>query len=52
MVKTKFFRADSEWELEGRINEFIQNKDIINVCYTAAECGYGYIHYCCVVYRE
>ena len=52
MTKAKFFRADSERELEKNINQFIQNKDIINVSYTAAECGYGYIHFCCVLYRE
>ena len=52
MTKTKFLKAERERELEVKVNEFIKNKDIINVSYTVTECGYGYIHCCCVLYRE
>jgi hypothetical protein len=52
MIKTRFFIADDAWELEDKVNEFIQNKDVINISYTVAECGYGYMHCCCVLYKE
>ena len=52
MAKVKFFKTDNAMELENRVNEFIQNKDVINISYTVAECGYGYILCCCVLYRE
>ena len=51
MTKTKFFKTEHIWELEGEVNKFIQNKDIINISYTIADRGYGYIHCCCVLYR-
>jgi hypothetical protein len=52
MTKTKFFKTEYIWELEGEVNMFIQDKDVINISYTVAEGGYGYIHCCCVLYRE
>ena len=52
MIKTKFFTTDHRWELEDEVNTFIQNKDVINISYTVAQCGFGYIHCCCVLYRE
>ena len=52
MAKVKFFKTNSAWGLEREVNEFIQNKNVINISYTVAECGYGYIHCCCVLYRE
>ncbi len=52
MTKTKFFKSEYIWELEGEVNMFIQDKDIINISYSVAECGYGYIHCCCVLYKE
>ena len=53
MTKVKFFKiADYISELESEVNKFIQDKDVINISYTVAECGYGYIHCCCILYRE
>lgn len=51
MTKTKFFKTDHILDLEREVNTFIQNKDVINISYTVADCGYGYIHCCCVLYR-
>lgn len=51
-TKTKFFTTYNMWELEDDVNEFIQDKNVINISYTVAECGYGYTHCCCVLYRE
>ena len=51
MTKTKFLKAEYIDELEGEVNMFIQGKDVINISYTVAECGYGYVHCCCVLYR-
>ena len=50
-MKTKFFKADAHWKLESEVNKFIQNIDVVNISYTIADCGYGYIHCCCVLYR-
>ena len=52
MTKTKFFKTSNAIELEGKVNDFIQNKDVINISYTVTEYGYDYIHCCCVLYRE
>ena len=52
MTKVKFFKTKDMWELEDEVNMFIQNKDVINISYTVAECGYGYIYCCCVLYKE
>ena len=51
-MKTKFFYAYNEWKLEEEVNKFIQDKNVINISYTVANCGYDYIHCCCVLYRE
>ena len=52
MTKAKCFETNREWELEDKVNKFIQDKDVINISYTVAESGYGYIHCCCILYRE
>lgn len=51
MTKVKFFKTKDMLELESEVNMFIQYKDVINISYTVAECGYGYIHCCCILYR-
>lgn len=52
MTKTKFFKTENMWELEGEVNMFVRDKDVINISYTVAEYGYGCIYCCCVLYRE
>lgn len=54
MFKTKFFQEDHQWDLEEAVNKFIRdkNKNVINISYTVAPCGYGRTHYCCVLYED
>ena len=52
MMKTKFFRRDSSYELEKEVNVFIQGKKVVNISYSVASCGYSYIHCCCVLYQS
>ena len=50
-MKAKFFKAEYMCDLEAEVNEFIKDKNVINISHTVAECGYGYIYCCCVLYR-
>lgn len=52
MLKTKFFREDLAFELEREVNDFIKDKLVVNISYSVAQCGYGYIHCCCVLYNS
>ena len=52
MIKVKFFREDTQTKPEREVNQFIKNKKIINISYSIAECGYGYIHGCCILYEN
>lgn len=52
MTRVKFFQEESQLELEREVNDFISNKRVVNVSYSIAELGYGYIHGCCVLYDE
>ena len=51
-MKAKFFREDNTFDLEKTVNNFIKGKNIINISYSVAKCGYGYIHCCCILYKE
>ena len=50
-MKTRFFKTEYMCDLEEEVNQFIQDKNVINISYTIANCGYGYIYSCCVLYR-
>ena len=50
-MKTRFFKTEYMCDLEAEVNEFIKDKNVINISYTVAENGYGYIHCCCVLYK-
>ena len=52
MLKTKFFKEDTIVALEQEINDFIKDKMVVNISYSVARCGYGYIHCCCVMYNS
>ena len=52
MIKTKFFSEETIFGLQSEVNSFIKNKTIINISYSVTQCGYGYIHCCCVLYKE
>ena len=52
MAKVKFFREENQVALEQKVNNFIRNKRVINISYSIAELGYGYIHGCCVLYDD
>lgn len=51
MLKTKFFRENSSFDLEREVNNFINGRLVVNVSYSVAQCGYEYIHCCCVLYN-
>ena len=52
MNKVKLIRKDKEWQLQEAINDFIKDKEVINISYSVAPCGYEYIYACCILYRE
>ena len=52
MLKTVFFKEDHLFKLEEKVNDFIKDKIVINISYSVAQCGYGYIHCCCVLYNS
>lgn len=62
-MQTKFFSADTQFNLEKAVNNFILGKKVINISYTIAPnefYRYGernyhvavYKHCCCVMYEE
>ena len=52
MLKAKFFREDYNSSLEDKVNDFIKDKSVVNISYSVAQCGYGYIHCCCILYNS
>ena len=52
MLKTVFFKEDHLFKLEEKVNDFIKDKIVVNISYSVAQCGYGYIHCCCVLYNS
>lgn len=52
VTKVKFFRAESQYELQQAVNEFICYRNIINISYSTYDRGYALGHCCCVIYRE
>lgn len=51
-MKTKFFREDTSYELESKVNNFINGKKIVNISYSVVPYGYSYVHCCCVLYQS
>ena len=52
MLKTKFFEEDNASKLEYEVNNFIKDKLVTNISYSVVQCGYDYIHCCCVLYNS
>jgi hypothetical protein len=52
MNKVKFFHEETQIRLEYTVNDFIRDKDIINVSYSINDNSNGYRHVCCVLYKE
>jgi hypothetical protein len=52
MIKVKFFREDTQFNLEIEVNEFIADKNVINISYAIEQCGYDYIYSCCIFYKD
>ena len=52
MFKTQFFYCETQIYLQDIVNEFIKDKNVISISYTAAPYEYGYRHCCCVLYEE
>ena len=51
-TKVKFFFEESQRELENKVNEFIQGKNIINISYSTNTVGYNVWHYCVTMYQS
>ena len=43
---------NGDYDLEQKVNNFIKNKNVVNVSYSVVECGNRYMHSCCVLYIE
>ncbi len=52
MNKVKFFHACTQVRLEYDVNQFIKDKDIINISYSVNDSNHDYQHLCCVLYQE
>lgn len=52
MNKVELFREYNESKLQSTINDFIKDKEVINISYSIAPCGYGYVYACCILYHE
>ncbi len=52
MPKVKIIENYSRWELEKEINEFIQDKKIINIAYSTYKCGYTIYREACITYED
>lgn len=50
MNKVKFFRNESQYKLEGEVNDFIKGKNVVSVSYSTNTVGYSIYHYCVVLY--
>jgi hypothetical protein len=51
MNKVKFFHAGTQVELEYNVEQFIKDKDVINISYAINPDSHSYQHLCCVLYR-
>ena len=52
MFKVKILESNNSYFLEKDINEFIKDKIVINVSYSAYMCGYSTYREACVLYKE
>ena len=52
MTKVKMFYEDYHCTLEAEINNFIKDKRVISVSYSAIVIGYRSKHCACVTYEE
>lgn len=52
MPKVKIFENNSRWNLEKDINEFIQDKQIINISYSTYKVGYSTYREAIVAYED
>lgn len=52
MTKVKFLNAASPGALEEKVNDFVWDKDVVNVSFSTARLGYSLWFYCSVLYRE
>lgn len=52
MQKVKFFTSGTAVGLEKLVNEFIKDKKVISVSYSAFQAGLAQWQQCCVLYEE
>ena len=52
MKKVKFFRKDTQTDLENEVNDFIKDKEITSISYAVYLIGRYVNHFCCVIYID
>ena len=52
MSKVKIFEDNSSYRLEKEINNFIQDKKVLDISYNAHMCGYSIYRSACVLYED
>lgn len=52
MAKVKIFEDSNSYYLEKDINNFIQDKKVLDISYNTHMCGYSTYHSACVLYED
>lgn len=52
MPKIKIFEDNSSYHLEKEINNFIQDKKVLNISYNVLMCGYSPYREACILYED
>lgn len=52
MPKVKIFEDHNSFYLEKDINNFIQDKKVLNISYNVYMCGYSTYYSACVLYED
>lgn len=52
MPKVKIFEDNSSYYLEKEINNFIQDKKVLDISYNVHMCGYSAYRSACVLYED
>lgn len=52
MPKVKIFEDNNSYYLEKEINEFIQDKKVLNISHNIYVCGYSTYYSTCILYED
>lgn len=51
-MRIKVFYKDSHFGLENVVNEFIKNKEVIDIKFSVAKANLGYYYTACILYKD